>query len=88
MVEEFSNLRCGIEHPSSENDNTYTRVTKALAEETGITGEEGRGLEPVQVANYLLLILPLGAANFEADVVGPKAPTTQEENLVPRNIVV
>ena len=34
------------------------------------------------------LILPLRAADFEADVVGSEAPAAQPESLVTRNIVV
>ena len=47
---------------------------EALAEETGVTCEERGRLEPVQIAQDLLLIPPLRAADFEADMVGSEAP--------------
>ena len=63
-------------------------MSDALAEKTGVTGEEGGRLEPVQIAQDLLLILPLWAADFEADVLGSETPAAQSESLVTGNIVV
>ena len=63
-------------------------MNAALAEETGVTCEERGRLEPVQIAQDLLLILPLRAADFVADVVGSQAPAAQEKSLVTRNVVI
>jgi hypothetical protein len=42
----------------------------------------------VQIAQDLLLILPLRAADFEADMVDAETPAAQQESLITRNIVV
>jgi hypothetical protein len=88
MAEESAHERRGLEHWSIHDHDTVTRMTQARPEEAQIASDEGGAPDPVEVAQDLFLVLPLGAAGCVADLASPDTPGAQAGDLIPWNVLV
>lgn len=88
MLEETANVGGGVQGRTSKHDDATVVVAEPSVKEAEITGEEGLPLPPLQVSEHLLLVLPLGPANLEADLLHSNAPAAQPCHLVAWNVVI
>ena len=76
----------GFQDWQVQNDQTVVGVTELLAEEAQIAGEQCHSACRVKVAKNLLLVVPLGSADLNADLAAMNPPALEQFHLIVGNI--